>query len=271
MKAFLFDSSVCNGCYCCQIACKDEHVDNDWSPYAYPQPDTGQFWLKLEEFVRGTVPKVKVNYRPIMCQHCENPSCVDACKEDQAILRREDGLVIINPKKCSGCGKCLEACPYGVIYFNDQLNIAQKCTGCAHLIDNGWIEPRCVDVCPNKALKYIDEEEIKRIDGVEKALPQNGNGPRMYYLNLPKKFISGTVYDPIEKLVIKKATCILTNKGNGLERRAETDGFGDFWFNNLDIEDYQLIIKANGFKKESISQINTQLDVNLGDIPLSKI
>ena len=36
---WIFD--ICNGCYCCQIACKDEHVANDWMPYAKPQPDTG--------------------------------------------------------------------------------------------------------------------------------------------------------------------------------------------------------------------------------------
>ena len=49
MKAFYIDLSVCNGCYCCQIACKDEHVANDWTPYAKPQPDTGQFWIGLTE------------------------------------------------------------------------------------------------------------------------------------------------------------------------------------------------------------------------------
>jgi len=59
------DLSICNGCYCCQIACKDEHCANDWTPYAKPQPDYGQFWLKIKETVRGTVPKVKCRiYQP---------------------------------------------------------------------------------------------------------------------------------------------------------------------------------------------------------------
>ena len=64
MKAFVIDLSICNGCYCCQIACKDEHVANDWTPYAKPQPDTGQFWIGITEQVRGQVPKVKVSYIP---------------------------------------------------------------------------------------------------------------------------------------------------------------------------------------------------------------
>ncbi len=43
-KVLVIDISKCNGCYNCQIACKDEHVGNDWTPIAKPQPDTGQFW-----------------------------------------------------------------------------------------------------------------------------------------------------------------------------------------------------------------------------------
>jgi hypothetical protein len=52
MQVFTVDLSLCNGRYCCQIACKDEHVGNDWSPYAKPLPDTGQFWLGISEYDR---------------------------------------------------------------------------------------------------------------------------------------------------------------------------------------------------------------------------
>jgi tetrathionate reductase subunit B len=80
MKVFAIDLSVCNGCYCCQIACKDEHVANDWSPYAKPQPDTGQFWIGMTELVRGQVPKVKVSYIPKMCHHCDDAPCIEQCE-----------------------------------------------------------------------------------------------------------------------------------------------------------------------------------------------
>ena len=72
MKVFLFDSEKCNGCMNCMFACKDEHCDNDWSPIAKPQPDTGQFWNKVEQKVRGQVPKVRVSYVLHMCQHCDD-------------------------------------------------------------------------------------------------------------------------------------------------------------------------------------------------------
>ncbi len=81
----------------------------------------------------------------------------------KAIYKREDGLVIIDPVKCTGCKSCVDACPYGVIYFNDDLNLAQKCTGCAHLLDSGWKEPRCVDACPTLALKFMEESEAKEL------------------------------------------------------------------------------------------------------------
>jgi len=268
-KVFVVDVSICNGCYCCQIACKDEHVANDWTPYAKPQPDTGQFWLKLNEYVCGTVPKVKMHYISTLCNHCDNAPCMKACKVN-AIYKRDDSLVILDPVKCTGCKACVDACPYHAIYFNEDLNIAQKCTGCAHLLDNGWKEPRCVDACPTQAIKFGTESEMKDfILKAEVMLPEKGSQPRVYYLNIPKKFIAGTVYDPIKKEIIKSAVCTLI-PAKGKKLHTETDGFGDFWFKNLEIGDYVLEIKAQGFKDKTITSINTEKDVNLGDIALSQ-
>jgi Fe-S-cluster-containing dehydrogenase component len=140
MKAMIIDINICNGCYNCQIACKDEHVSNDWTPYAKPQPDTGQFWMKNTDIVQGTVPKVRVRYMHDICQHCDDAPCIEACKAKAIYKREKDGIVIIDPTKCTGARQCLDACPYKVIYFNTDLNIAQKCTFCAHLLDDGWID-----------------------------------------------------------------------------------------------------------------------------------
>jgi len=269
MKAFVIDVSICNGCYSCQIACKDEHVGNDWTPYAKPQPDTGQFWLKQNEFVRGTVPKVKMHYIPVLCMHCDEAPCIPACPIEGVIYKRDDGLVIIDPEKCTGCKACVDACPYGTIYFNEDLNIAQKCTGCAHLIDNGWEVPRCVDACPTEAIKFGEESELKDLISKGEVLkPELGAKPRVYYLNIPKKFVAGTVYDPAEKEVITGATCTLSS--NGKKLTATTDGFGDFWFEGLGEGSFSLKIEAKGFAAKTIDSISTEKDVNLGDIPLSK-
>ena len=164
-KVFVIDVARCNGCYNCQIVCKDEHVANDWSPIAKPQPEIGQFWLHLVERVRGTVPKVKVAYRPHLCMHCDQAPCLESCPVEGAIYKRDDGLVIIDAVKCTGCRNCVDARPYDTIFFNEDLNLAQKCTGCAHLLDDGWDEPRCADACPTLCLKWMDEARIKRADG----------------------------------------------------------------------------------------------------------
>jgi tetrathionate reductase subunit B len=270
VKVFVHDSSICNGCYNCQIACKDEHVANDWTPYAKPQPDTGQFWLKLTETVRGQVPRVKVAYYPLLCNHCADAPCMAACKVDGAIYEREDGLVIIDPVKCTGCKSCVDACPYKAIYFNDDLNLAQKCTGCAHLLDTGWKEPRCVDACPTLALKFMEESEAKEyLKQAEFVKPERvkQDKPRVYYLNLPRRFVAGTVYDPVEKEVVIGAAVTLAETGSRKTYIAKTDDFGDFEFEKLPVSKFNLTIEK-GKKSKTIS-ISTEQDVSLGDVPLT--
>ncbi len=271
MKAFYIDLSVCNGCYCCQIACKDEHVGNDWSPYAKPQPDTGQFWIGIDESVRGQVPKVKVSYIPKLCHHCDDAPCIEQCKFD-AIEKRDDGIVLIHPDKCTGCKLCRDACPHDAIFFNEDLNIAQKCTGCSHLLDNDpeWIVPRCVDQCPTEALRFGEEADFKDfIKESELPTPEATTKSRVYYKNLPKKFIGGTLYDPVEKEVIIGAKCTLKDDESKDSFTTETDNFGDFWFHNVkDDGRFTLTFEKNG-KQKTVEEIFTDKDLCLGDIPLA--
>jgi tetrathionate reductase subunit B len=270
-KAFVIDVGRCCGCYNCQLACKDEHVDNDWMPYARPQPETGQFWLKVQENVCGTIPKVKMHYIPTLCNHCGKAACIEACPGD-AISKREDGLVIIEPEKCAGsggCKACVAACPYGAIYFNDELKLAQKCTGCAHLLDNGYKLPRCVEACPTDAIRFGEEEDLKDfVEGATVLKPETGCGPHVYYRNIPGRFIAGTVYDPVEKEVVIGARCLLTSGGKVVE--TFTDSYGDFWFRDLAVGRYSVSIEAKGFKGRYFSDLSTAGDVNLGDIPLAR-
>jgi len=269
-KVFVIDVAKCNGCHNCQIVCKDEHVANDWTPIAKPQPETGQFWIELTERVRGTVPKVKVAYRPHLCMHCDQAPCLAACPVEGGIYQREDGLVIIDPLKCTGCRLCVEACPYDVIFFNEGLNIAQKCTGCAHLLDDGWSEPRCADACPTLALRFLDEAEaaplLERAEVWKPELREEVQ-PRVYYLGLPRKFIAGTVYDPQEEEVVIGATCTLTPAG-GAPQVVQTDSYGDFWFEGIPDGLYDLEIKSGRRVKRFEGLDTTTADINLGDIPL---
>jgi len=274
MKAFVIDLTSCVGCYSCQIACKDEHCGNDWMPYAKPQPETGQFWLKMREWERGKSPQLKVAYVPVPCMHCADAPCAAACTP-KAINTRADGLVVIDPAKCTGCQLCITACPYGAIYYNAGLQLAQKCTGCAHIVDGTTSvkTPRCVDNCPTDAIWFGEESEIttKIASGgqpkVEVLPPNFGKAPkvRVQYIGLPKKFIAGTVYDPGTKEVVIGATCTLSGAGTA---SVKTDDFGDFWFEGLETGKFSLKIDGGG-KTKTIDSLNTEKDVALGDIPLT--
>jgi Fe-S-cluster-containing dehydrogenase component len=267
-KAFLIDAALCSGCYSCQVACKDEHCGNDWSPYAKPQPDTGQFWIRVNEKACGTIPKVRVAYTPTLCNHCRRPSCVTACGND-AISKRGDGLVLIDPEKCVGCGQCAKACAYGAIFKNEALGICQKCTGCAHLLDNGYAEPRCTEVCPTGAFVFGDEEELAdRIKGATVLHPETGNGPGVYYRNVPGQFIAGTIFDPKADEIIEYAHIMAVSGGKIIH--VLTDDFGDFWLNDLAVGSYDVTISKDGFEPKYFYGIRTDECVNLGDIALEK-
>ncbi len=75
-------------------------------------------------------------------------------------------------------------------------------------------------------------------------IPEAGLSPRVYYRNIPGKFIAGTVYDPIEKEVIVGARCLLTSGGKVVE--TQTDTYGDFWFKDLPIGTYKLRSRPRG-------------------------
>lgn len=266
-KVFVFDHARCNGCRNCQIACKDEHVDNDWAPYAAPQPDTGQFWCKLDERVRGSVPKVKVSYAWHCCQHCEDALCMKVAPE--AVYRREDGLVIIDPLKAQGVRNVVEACPYNAVFYNEELDIPQKCSGCAHLVDAGKV-PHCVDVCPHEALRFGNEEDFaEEIAAAEYLMPdRSGDKPRVYYLNKPKRFIGGIVVDIEADEVVIGAKITVENCTSGAVSVVETDSFGDFWFTQLEAAPHKVYVEAEGYLSRMVETTTVDEDKNIGVIEL---
>lgn len=273
-KVLIIDITKCNGCHNCQIACKDEHVGNDWSPIAKPQPMTGQFWTKVEDKVRGSVPKVKVAYLHSICRHCDDAPCIEACP-NQAIYKRPDGIVIIDSGKCKGSRKCIQECPYDdVIFYNEELNIAQKCTFCAHLIDKGWDETRCSDACPTGAFTFGDEDQLRDlIAKADQRTLSSGDSesrlkPRVYYLGIPKRFIGATIFDPEADEVIIGADVHITALSGKNHISVQTDDFGDFWIDGLEPDKYKVEIKKAGFKKIVVEADIIDTDINLGDIPM---
>ncbi|MBC7293714.1 MAG: 4Fe-4S binding protein, partial [Thermoleophilia bacterium] len=66
--------------------------------------------------------------------------------------------VRVNAELCIGCHSCSIACPFGVPRFGQE-GTMQKCDLCTVRLENG-LEPACVRVCPTKALRQGDPNEL---------------------------------------------------------------------------------------------------------------
>ncbi|MDJ0951636.1 MAG: 4Fe-4S dicluster domain-containing protein [Alphaproteobacteria bacterium] len=225
----VMDLRRCIGCSACTVACKAEN-----------NVSLGRFRTVQQRKVIGTFPNVtKVNL-PIICNHCEGnekdkvPPCVTPCPEypgerltyvtpdgkkiryrGGATYKRPDGLILIDAELCIGCGKCIDACPYGVRSFDPfvqagkkpEEQAADKCDFCKHRIDNG-VEPACVNTCQGRARIFGDlndpDSEVSRLikehnldDKNNVLLPEEGTRPSVYYID-PDNLLK-TVYTKREK------------------------------------------------------------------------
>lgn len=270
----VIDVYKCTGCYACFLACKDENCGEAHPGYTAAQPMTGQFWMNISAIERGTFPKVKLSHVPKMCGHCDSPSCTMQA-ENGAVYKRDDGIVIIDPEKAVGQKQIVNTCPHRVIYWNEELQLPQKCDMCAHFLDQGYTQPRCVELCPTGALLFGDlndpESEISKVVAEQKpysSRPEFGLHENVRYLNIPKTFITGTLVYKDTDQCAKDVT--VTLKGDGVERTDVTNPFGDFWFDDLDSKkDFTVEIKAEGYKTVT-QKVRTLSDVNMDLIYLEK-
>jgi len=114
--ALVIDMVECCGCLSCSVACKQEH-----------DLPVGPQWITVyRDDIRMIEGRPRQRYTVTHCMHCHAPKCMKACPEN-AISRRSDGIVLIDASTCTGCRICMEACPFGVIRFDEGRGIARKC------------------------------------------------------------------------------------------------------------------------------------------------
>jgi Fe-S-cluster-containing dehydrogenase component len=235
----IIDVAKCEGCNNCLLACKDEHVGNSWPPYTQPQQLHGDHWIAIPKQERGEFPLIDVAYRPTPCMHCDAPACSRAVPG--AIVKRADGIVLIDQDKAKGRKELVAACPYGAIQWNEELQVPQKCTLCAHLLDDGWSAPRCVQSCPTGALRIVktgNGAAPTPADGLEPLHPEFNTRPSVRYANLYKYtacFVAGSVSkrsDGVEDCL--KGARVRLYRDAAQIAETTTDAFGDFRFDRLD-------------------------------------
>jgi Fe-S-cluster-containing dehydrogenase component len=274
--SLLIDVTKCSGCHNCFLACRDEYYDNDYPGYSAPQPLDGQFWMQLKEIERGSYPKVKLDYIPTPCMHCETAPCIDAAA-DGAVYRRKDGIILIDPKKAKSQKAIVNSCPYRVVFWNAELELPQKCTLCAHRLDEGAGEPRCVEACPTGALVFGDlddpDSEIAKLSAALKTEtyhPEYEVSPLIKYVGLPARFVVGEVVRRDVPGECAQGVWI-TLEGDGVKRETISDSYGDFEFEGLEKnKDYRVRIDYKGYAS-MIIDVCTQTDVDLGEIVLEPL
>ena len=265
----LIDLKACTGCKACMTACKAYHS----IPFGeYEGREYYRIWPEEEE--SGEYPYVIRNMAPLLCMQCEDPPCVKVCPVSRAIYRREDGLILVNPKKCNGCGFCIPACPYGAIYLREDKMIADKCNFCVDDIDVGK-QPICVLSCPSDAMFFGDLEEpesmistlLKNWDA-RPLHPEYKTKPSVYYTDHAMR-LKGTIVSKETGYGIQGATITINCLNENNSDSMKTDSYGAFFFWNLKPRrKYVLLILVNGIVSNEREIYIDKEYVDLGMIPI---
>jgi Fe-S-cluster-containing dehydrogenase component len=194
----VLDLAKCVGCHSCTVACRAEHGT-----------PAGIQYHKVRKYEVGKYPAAKMKFLPMPCMHCQNPPCLEVCATG-ATYRRDDGLVLIDDKKCMGCKYCVLACPYesrqlvGVIesfYSGNnptpyevlkqrdfKKGVVCKCDFCAARLAAGHL-PVCVETCPAQARDFGDIDDpgsqVSRLIAANGGTPlrgELGTKPSVYYI-----------------------------------------------------------------------------------------
>ncbi|MDR1245465.1 MAG: molybdopterin-dependent oxidoreductase [Clostridiales Family XIII bacterium] len=184
------DLERCTGCYSCVVSCKQ---------YFGTRPGVDYNQGAMVEW--GEYPNAHRRYLSTMCNHCKEPACMKSCAHG-ATYKAPEGPVLTRADKCTGCGVCVSACPYGQRFMTTEdetyfpgkpipseelsaarLRKAEKCTLCQDRLVQG-LEPICVALCPGGCRIFGDlddpESEINYYIRLNGALCIEGTS--MYYV-----------------------------------------------------------------------------------------
>ncbi|MEE8329647.1 MAG: 4Fe-4S dicluster domain-containing protein [Thermodesulfovibrionia bacterium] len=142
-------------------------------------------------------------YLQRLCNHCTYPACVAACPRRAIYKRKEDGIVLIDQKRCRGYRKCVEQCPYKKPMYRGETRVSEKCIACYPRVEGKdpvtkgrRMEARCMSACVGKirlnGLLTGDPEKpdpknpmdfLIRVQKIALPLyPQFGTEPNIYYI-----------------------------------------------------------------------------------------
>jgi anaerobic carbon-monoxide dehydrogenase iron sulfur subunit len=134
-KVLMIHPDKCTGCHNCTLACSYGHE----SQFRAAATRVHVYTWEREGFSV-----------PMMCQQCDEASCMKVCPTGALSRAKGADLVEYNRAKCIGCRMCTMACPFGNAVYDGVSGAILKCDQC-----DG--SPECVKFCPSKALEFIDD------------------------------------------------------------------------------------------------------------------
>lgn len=148
----MIDLERCTGCKSCEAACKQT---NALGPHTYRNR---VMWFEPQG---GDDDTARLEFLTVTCQQCERPACLRACPVQPGAISKDaqSGVVSIDALRCTGCGECAVACPYGAIGYNPDNHHAVKCDLCASRRAQGS-GPACASVCPTRAITFGPRSEL---------------------------------------------------------------------------------------------------------------
>ena len=199
LYAYAVDVSRCIGCCSCMRGCRAENDVPEgrfrtWVERFRVRPD-GEVLVDVaikDNFVFDTPAAeeiVKAFFVPKLCNHCEKSVCSQVCPIG-ASYQSPEGVVLVDQKRCLGCGYCVQACPYGSRFIDPEKHTAGKCTLCYHRITRGML-PACVQSCPKGARMFGDLHDPNSHLSIflkqrkyRVLKPEMGTHPKCYYVDL---------------------------------------------------------------------------------------
>jgi formate dehydrogenase beta subunit len=170
-KAILFDASKCTACRGCQIACKEwnnlkSEKTTNRGTYENPPDLSADTWLKIKFTEVSNGQGFRWLFGRRSCMHCTESACVNVCPTKALYHNEELGCVGYDKSKCSGCGYCVEACPFEVPRLSGTvigIRHSNKCLFCQDRIITDGQLPACVKTCLSGALSFGNRSELIEI------------------------------------------------------------------------------------------------------------
>jgi formate dehydrogenase beta subunit len=166
-KAILYDATKCTACRGCQSACKqwnelEGETTKNTGSYENPADLSYRTWLKMRFAEVDNGGDLAWLFTRRSCMHCTDAGCVQVCPT-KAVDKTDSGIVYIDREKCTGCGYCVEACPFDVPRLDGSSVTGKakmfKCILCKDRVDNG-LDPACVKTCPPGALVFGERDDM---------------------------------------------------------------------------------------------------------------